>query len=284
MTQLFNRIQQDIDILGGQPYIINTKITVREIIEKSLNGDPVQRILEVYPELSAEDIHQALSFAINDFLRGVSYWRHDAMTPLTQIKGYSEILVGQTDFGNLDTISQEQKQQWLSIIHSSSQRGIARWQQMSHWITNQYQVHTESNSEVYAMDWFIHSAVSYAKNYEPTLEIELSEATPILNIESHEDTTMILGSMLAYAKNTFHPQITINYTIKKQQIIIYIQRYLQYSDDDIAKLIATAYNPISTARKFFFAQQNPFLIEREDDTIVFTLMLPIWSDNDNELE
>ena len=61
----------------------------------------IDDILKEFPILSIDDIHQALNYVIGDIFKGVSYWKHDGITPLTQIKGYSEILVGKTKFENM---------------------------------------------------------------------------------------------------------------------------------------------------------------------------------------
>jgi uncharacterized protein (DUF433 family) len=278
MVQQHNRIAQQADKFGGQPYVEGTIITVQTIIELALNGKSQMDIQKLHPQLELEDIYQALSFGIGDFLRGVSYWRHDAMTPLTQIKGYSEILVGRTEFDELDTIPREQQEKWLSIIHSSSQRSIARWQQMSHWINNQYYVDIENNLEVYTIDWLIHSIVSISQNYEPTLDIEIQASASPFNITTHEETATILASVLSYAKNTFQSKIRIQYSTHQQDATIQIKRMLQYHDDDITKLLTTHYNPIGTARKFFFAHQHPFVVEQNNAIVTFTLQLPVWTD------
>ena len=109
---MFRRIIRNTDIFGGQPYINNTNITVNQIISKSMQGKSIEEIQQQFPQLDIEDIHQALAYSLQEIVTGVAYWRHDGMTPLTQIKGYSEILVGKTEFDDLDTIPDDQKQQY----------------------------------------------------------------------------------------------------------------------------------------------------------------------------
>lgn len=278
MVNRFNRIIRDFSKFGGQPYVENTSITVNQILTKSTNGFSITEILDEYPQLTADDIHQALGFAINDIFSGVSYWRHDGMTPLTQIKGYSEILVGKTEFDDLDTIPDHQKHQWLSIIHTSSQRGIARWQQMSQWMSKQYLVQPFHDTEVYELKHFIIDIVTVAQNYEPSLEIEVSEIDLYVNLETHTDTALILGSILAYAKNTFKPETLITLDIFDDSVKIHFNRQLLYPDDDLQKLLTIPYSPFTTALTFFYEQDSNFEIHQTDDNVVFTIELPVWKE------
>lgn len=277
MSQPFGRIKRDIDKLGGQPYIHQTNITVNQILAKSMHGASIEDILKEFPKLSIEDIHQALNFVIDDIFKGVSYWRHDGITPLTQIKGYSEILVGKTEFDDLDTIPDEQKHQWMSVIHSSSQRGIARWQQMSQWLSKHYMTDRVNDTEVCQIEQFIIDIVTTAQNYEPSLQIEVSPFDSQTNIEAHSETALILGSILAFAKNTFVPQTHINLEATNNHVTIRILRQLLYPDDNVQKLLSIPYSPIATAVTFFYMQDIAFAISREEDVIIFTTKLPIWA-------
>jgi uncharacterized protein (DUF433 family) len=278
MSQIFDRIKRDVNKFGGQPYIDQTNITVKQILTSSMSGASVDDILVEFPDLSIDDIHQALNFVIQDIFNGVSYWRHDGITPLTQIKGYSEILVGKTEFDDLDTIPDEQKHQWMTIIHSSSQRGIARWQQMSQWLSKRYRAEVENSTEDFQIEKFIINIVSIAQNYEPSLEIDVSSFDSQININTHTDTALMLGSILAFAKNTFIPETHIKLSVEEDLLAISIHRQLLYPDDNIQKLLNTPYSPVSTATTFFYQQDIPFRITRDDDIVIFTAKLPISID------
>ena len=278
MSQSFGRIKRDFSKFGGQAYIHQTDITVNQILVKSMQGASIEDILAEFPKLSIDDIQQALNYVIYDIFKGVAYWRHDGITPLTQIKGYSEILVGKTGFEGLETIPDEQKRQWLDVIHTSSQRGIARWQQMSQWLSKQYMPEPNHDSEICQIESFIIEIVSVAQNYEPSLQIEVPPFDLSISIEAHDETASVLGSILAFAKNTFAPQTYIDLEPANKHIMISIRRQLSYPDDDIQKLLAIPYSPIATAITFFYLQDISFGINREADTIIFSAKLPIWTE------
>jgi len=276
MSQSFGRINRDLSKFGGQPYILKTNITVNQILTKSMQGASIEDILREFPTLELDDIHQALNFVIQDIFSGVSYWRHDGITPLTQIKGYSEILVGKTEFDDLDTIPDEQKHQWMTVIHSSSQRGIARWQQMSQWMSKQYLMSIDDDIEVFQIEQFIIDLVSIAQNYEPSLEIDVSTFDSQINIETHSETTLILGSILAFSKNTFVPETNISLETVSNRLMLSIHRELLYPDDNIQKILNIPYSPVATATTFFYMQDIPFDVHRENDTIIFLVELSLW--------
>ena len=59
----FDRITFDPDIVGGKAGIRGMRISVSLVINLVANGLTTAQILEEYPDLEAEDIHQALRYA-----------------------------------------------------------------------------------------------------------------------------------------------------------------------------------------------------------------------------
>jgi uncharacterized protein (DUF433 family) len=53
------RIVSDKKILAGEPVFRGTRLAVRHVGGMRLNGEPTERILEDYPDLSAEDVEFA---------------------------------------------------------------------------------------------------------------------------------------------------------------------------------------------------------------------------------
>jgi uncharacterized protein (DUF433 family) len=58
-----NRITVNPNVCLGQPTIRGMRITVSIILKMLASGKSVQEVLEAYPELEAEDVHQALQYA-----------------------------------------------------------------------------------------------------------------------------------------------------------------------------------------------------------------------------
>jgi uncharacterized protein (DUF433 family) len=59
----FDRITFDPEILGGKACIRGMRIPVSLIVNLVANGMTVEEILAEYPDLEAEDIHEALRYA-----------------------------------------------------------------------------------------------------------------------------------------------------------------------------------------------------------------------------
>lgn len=57
------RVSIDHRIMGGLPSVAGTRIPVAMIVRMVAAGMTVESILEDYPQLAAEDIHECLRFA-----------------------------------------------------------------------------------------------------------------------------------------------------------------------------------------------------------------------------
>lgn len=65
----YDRIAADPQVLGGKPCIRGTRLSVQRVLEILSANPSWSELREEYPELEAEDIRQALAFAIGDDLR-----------------------------------------------------------------------------------------------------------------------------------------------------------------------------------------------------------------------
>lgn len=59
----FDRITFDPNVMGGRACIRGMRITVALIVNLVANGMKTEEIIEAYPYLDADDIHQALQYA-----------------------------------------------------------------------------------------------------------------------------------------------------------------------------------------------------------------------------
>lgn len=61
--KMFNKITFNPKIMGGRACIRGMRIPVSVIVGQIAHGATVEEILADYPDLEAEDIHQALEYA-----------------------------------------------------------------------------------------------------------------------------------------------------------------------------------------------------------------------------
>ena len=63
MNAPFTRINRDVDIMGGKACIKGTRVTVGMILMQISEGISIEKLLQEYPFLTAEDISEALRYA-----------------------------------------------------------------------------------------------------------------------------------------------------------------------------------------------------------------------------
>jgi uncharacterized protein (DUF433 family) len=60
---MYDRITFDPQVMGGRACIRGMRIPVSLVVKLVANGMTVEQILREYPDLEAEDVHQALQYA-----------------------------------------------------------------------------------------------------------------------------------------------------------------------------------------------------------------------------
>ena len=63
MSDMFDRITFDPQIMGGRACIRGLRMTVSMVVNLVANGMTTEEILKEYPDLEPEDIRQALQYA-----------------------------------------------------------------------------------------------------------------------------------------------------------------------------------------------------------------------------
>lgn len=58
-----DRISVDPNVCSGKPCITGTRIMVKNILGMIAGGYTIERILEAYPELTQQDVMEALKYA-----------------------------------------------------------------------------------------------------------------------------------------------------------------------------------------------------------------------------
>lgn len=60
----FQRITVDPEVFGGKPCIRGLRFPVSRLLGLMASGETLEAILESYPYLEREDIHEALNYAV----------------------------------------------------------------------------------------------------------------------------------------------------------------------------------------------------------------------------
>jgi uncharacterized protein (DUF433 family) len=88
---ILDRITQDPAVHDGAPCIRDTGIAVSEVVSQIMGGKPVETLLAEVGTLDAEDVLQALVFAIQNLLDAIAWAKSEGLHPLNILlnAGYS---------------------------------------------------------------------------------------------------------------------------------------------------------------------------------------------------
>jgi len=73
MSIMGEKIEINLRKLGGKPVIKGTRIPVYLVLEMLANGMSIEDILKEYPELSEEDVREAIKYASKILSKEESY-------------------------------------------------------------------------------------------------------------------------------------------------------------------------------------------------------------------
>lgn len=104
--------------VGGIAYIRDTAIRAVDVVRLVMGGQSNAEILAQFPELEAEDIQEALAYAVHDLSQKMTIWGHEGAVYVHSIKGCSEVLAAD-DMGNHLSVAQE--------IHALARQTETMW-------------------------------------------------------------------------------------------------------------------------------------------------------------
>lgn len=58
-----DRIEIRPDVCNGRPVVMGTRITVHTVLEFLAAGDPIEEVLDAYPDLTRDDVLACLNYA-----------------------------------------------------------------------------------------------------------------------------------------------------------------------------------------------------------------------------
>ncbi len=269
----FDRITRDPAIAGGQACIRDTHITVVEIVRLSLAGMSQATILQTYLALAAEDIHQAIAYGMQDVLACISYWRHEGLNPLQQIRGYGDLLTGRSRGIDPAEISDAEKQAWLLIMRDASYRGAACW----HHLGNRIYSHYRDETPIFAPEplaGFLQAVQDESAKIEPELHLNITAPDQQVNLRGSPRLIIAVTSLITVGKNTFKPEILMSIALDDTAAHFVIERKLQYGDDKISHLTSTP-SAIATADFLLYQHNSPLHIHQKKDRVLFEFAVPL---------
>jgi uncharacterized protein (DUF433 family) len=270
---VFDRITHDPAVAGGQARIRDTHITVTELVRLSLSGHSQAAILQAYPALDAEDVHQAVAYGLQDVLACMSYWRHEGLNPLQQIRGYGDLLTGRSRGIDPADLSDTEKQAWLLIMRDASYRGAACW----HHLGNRVYSHYRDELPVFAPEplaVFLQSVRDESNKLEPDMQLHITAPQTSVMLRYSPRLTVAVTSLVTTGKNTFKPDVNLNVQVNSSSAHFIIERTFQYGGDKLTHLMSPP-AAIATANFLLYQHDSQLTIQQKKDQVVFLFDLPL---------
>lgn len=274
----FERIVREPLVMGGQARIRDTGITVNEIVRLSLDGASQAEILQQFPQLEAEDVHEALGFAMDDTIHAIAINRSAAFEPLTTIVNYGQLALGKTPLQILkDGVSQDKtdetskafKQILSEYAFYLGNWTVAELKVLSNWVRANFMPFSEDFTEP------LHDVISKGIEEAKKLKSEL-----IIESSIEADTELIIddnaGYILAYVLAGAYEVIP-----KAQVIISQSNEYLLFTVRRTLERHVKQYNcdftiPVmEIAMIMLYRLGSELKIRQEESSVIFEFALPI---------
>lgn len=125
-----DRITQNPSVLDGVPCIRNTGISVAEIVSQIMAGKALDVLLAEAQILDYEDILQALIFAVQSLLDGITWAKSEGLQPLTTVLN--------TGYTLAESIPTTEDREIASLIGPNVEKSIAVLRQLNEWAKATY--------------------------------------------------------------------------------------------------------------------------------------------------
>lgn len=125
-----DRITQNPSVLDGVPCIRNTGISVAEIVSQIMAGKALDILLAEAQILDYEDILQALIFAVQSLLDGITWAKSEGLQPLTTVLN--------TGYTLAESIPTTEDREIASLIGPNVEKSIAVLRQLNEWAKATY--------------------------------------------------------------------------------------------------------------------------------------------------
>jgi uncharacterized protein (DUF433 family) len=272
MPPQLDRITHDSQF--GIAFIRDTDITVSEIVSQIMSGRPTPDILEEHSELEQEDIQQALIFALQDLKNLIAMWANEGKTPLTSIRGFSDLLANQGEH-----FSEEDWKEFIGHIYRDSYTAIDAWNHLS--LANNAKYGNKDFWTLGSISEVIQLAIKPINNNWPESVIEVQVLQVALLVKHNYQLPYAIENLLS---NDWMFQtggtIKVEQTSKKN-IVVRINRKIKNDNISTYELSHLAYSnsPIQTAAIIIHQHGGELKAVPSETGVTFEFTLPIYNEN-----
>ncbi len=173
----FERITKDPAVKNGLPCIRDTGISVTEVVRQVVYAKPLDEVLLDYPQLTRDDLEEALAFEVGGTQRMLSGLVHDFRAPVSSFRTVSQMMEELFDdtsnntqhqllrvidnVGNGIQLKVSQIEAWASIYPLDHQKSLVRYNELIDKIEKKLSltIHGDSyllkSQSIYCEEWQI---------------------------------------------------------------------------------------------------------------------------------
>jgi uncharacterized protein (DUF433 family) len=266
----FESIVREPLVMGGQARIRDTGITVNEIVRLSLAGLSQTEILQKFPVLEAEDVHEALGYAMKDTLRAFADAKSEIGESITPIIQFNEIALGQVQLPpqHDKKALEDFKQKLPEMMISYGRRARADVIGLKTWLQANFEYPKPWPEP---LDYLLTKGVEEAKGYNSELEFKIS-VNVVENILVDSRLVDILACLLGRVYD-FVPQVHLSVASSNGSLVFTINRVLREN----ASYHEVYYESIrlKIVRLLLYQLGSELKVRQEESSVIFAFALPI---------
>lgn len=276
-----SRITSDPNAENGEAYIRDTGNSVSEIVSQMTGGKSGADVRKAHPELEADDIEQALVYAVKAFDESLLKWRHEALEGLGLVLSYCEPLLA-GEFGPDNPVKEDDKPLFLEIIREGAWRSLDAWDDFLDWYHFTYE---ESGSDLQPIPFRQLIPITDNNRLGGRRPITLTNSAPdeLPNVKCDQDLEHALRFLIT---SSFHHHLEAKATLEisinvPDRATIRISRELtspSSSPIDPQRYWDWSNNPFTIAHKIIKKHGSEIQIHQSENAVTFEFSLPIWKD------
>jgi uncharacterized protein (DUF433 family) len=268
----FERIVREPLVMGGQARIRDTGITVNEIVRLSLDGSSQAEILQKFPQLEAEDVHEALGYSIIHLKNSAIGYIHNVRNAVDSIRTFADLLVEPPQ-----PLEDQQKAMFLGFIQKHARWHDYNMAMLNHNVRSSYSEYKNQNQvlDIAELKQVLENLPHFCKSIgllEFILENELSETTIL---SSPKTLTLILAFLMRGNVREVHAtkprvKMSLSEVVAIFTILTMNVEYITTLDS-----IRIGDDLISIANLWIYELGSELKIRQEENMVIFEFALPI---------
>lgn len=266
----FERIVREPLVMGGQARIRDTSITVNEIVRLSLAGSSQAEVLQEFPMLEAEDVHQAFGYALASTLTAVADTMSELGESITPVIQFNEIALNrielppQSDKKALEDF----KEKIPEMMVNYGKRARADVIGLKTWLRANFE---PTKPLPQPLDYLLEKGIEEAKGYNSEFEFETSVDTRgDIFVDYH--LVDILACSLGRVYD-FVPQVHLLVKQSNKSIVFTTKRILRENASPDEVYYETI--RLRIVRLLLYQLGSELKIRQENKSVIFEFALPI---------